>query len=702
MGNKITLSIDDEEKSKYVYIDYEYNGVNQKRLNVVSVSFMWASEISTRWLHKNKTNKEELRQDLIDFHNEGYTFVAFSSEAEARSFLSLSMNNDRRLITQMRWIDLYTEYKCISNHNARICYGKHLVKGTVINIREPKPKWERKEGEKESPPMQYGLASALYKFLGVVIDTDHKEKIRDIIIASPNEFSTPQKKAILEYNESDIIYLPKLHKEINKEYRRVLPRKEHAKIEKEMLLRGEYGARTAIMSMDGYPVDTISARNFSNSVSTILSDIQRDINRLFPAIKPFQFCTKELKYKWRQKETRQWIETLPEAIRAGWMRTKKSTKFPKGQYSLSVDAFRRFYSERHNYSEDSLGNQFVRYLTTKTNLNGFLPPPKGKKCFWDFVGQDGRVRPFWNTFGSQSSRTQPSATSFLYLKSAWMRVLNVPPRGVAIGSIDYGSEEFLIAALQSGDMNMITAYMSGDVYFYFAKLARAVPQDAKREDYEGIRDKFKQVVLSMQYLMTKFGLAIRLTEVTGEYHTEEEAQDFIDMFNEAFPDFYDYREQVLIDYYEDGYLKLPCGWLMLGDNTNFRSATNCPTQGFGASIMRLAVKLAQDRGLQVMQTLHDALYIMFKSKNTQSMKVLGDCMKEAFVHYFPKEMKKYAVKIRLDSAIWSLDYPDKVEVIEVEGMKIKKMQKYIDPRGKKEYQRFKGYFNSNGEGLDIL
>ena len=688
--------------SKYCYLDFEYNSVNTKRLNVVSVSFTTEEYgTETHWLHR--LFKVQLRnlETFKKYHAEGYTFVAYSSEAEARSIMSLSPQSNRKLVTGMKWIDLYTEYKHISNHNARICYGKHLVGGRVIRLKAPKPKWERKEGEKASPPMEYGIASALFKFLGVQIDSERKTKMRDLIISSPKEFSQPQMKAILEYNESDIVYLEPLHKAMMKEYQRLLTRKQLRTLEDEMLLRGEYGARTAVMSYDGYPVDVCAARNFSDSVPFILSDIQRDINRLFPDVKPFKFCHKEVKFKWAQKETREWIDTLPEEIRKGWKRTPKSTKHPKGQYGLSLEAFQRFFTQRHQYTEDSLGNQFVRYLSTKQNLNGFLPPAKGKRNFWDFVGVDGRVRPFWNTYGSQSSRTQPSATSFLYLKSAWMRVLNVPPLGIAIGSIDYGSEEFLIAALQSGDQNMIDAYMSGDVYFFFAKLAGAVPKESIREDHEDIRDKFKAVVLSMQYLMTKWGLAIKLTEVTGRYHSEEEAQDFIEMFDEAFPVFCEYREQVLSEYYEDELLKLPCGWYMFGDNMNFRSVTNCPTQGFGGSIMRLAVRYAQDRGLQVMQTLHDALYIMFKSNDVKSMKVLGDCMLEAFAFYFPKEVQKYAKRIRLDSAIWSLDYEDKVENIIVEGMKIKKMQKYIDPRATKEYEKFKQYFIKD-EALDVL
>ena len=39
------------------------------------------------------------------------------------------------------------------------------------------------------------------------------------------------------------------------------------------------------------------------------------------------------------------------------------------------------------------------------------------------------------------------------------------------------------------------------------------------------------------------------------------------------------------DYQKAGYIKLPCGWYMWGDNDNMRSVGNCPIQGFGGSII---------------------------------------------------------------------------------------------------------------------
>ena len=57
--------------------------------------------------------------------------------------------------------------------------------------------------------------------------------------------------------------------------------------------------------------------------------------------------------------------------------------------------------------------------------------------------------------------------------------------------------------------------------------------------------------------------------------------------------------EALEEYKIKGYIFLPDGWFMWGDNDNFRSVGNVPIQGLGSCIMRKAVELAQDRGLDV-------------------------------------------------------------------------------------------------------
>ena len=314
-----------------------------------------------------------------------------------------------------------------------------------------------------------------------------------------------------------------------------------------------------------------ATRNFSKQVPFILLECQRDINSQFPKERPFKWEKKTCRYTWNQTATRDWIAKNHDVKK--WMTTDT------GKISLALEAFEKFYSYRHTYPEGNYGAQMVRFLKLKQSLYGFNDSGGKRKNFWDSVGSDGRVRPYLNIYGAQSSRSQPGASGFMFLKPAWMRALVVPKPGKFMAGIDYGQQEFLLSALESGDEDMIEAYMSGDPYLHTAKLCGAVPKDGKREDYKEARELFKNTTLGISYQMTKYGLAIKLTNDTGRKWSEDEAQEQIDTFYKAYPGLREWQEKIMEDYTEGYGIRLPCGWRMWCDNDNLRSVCNVPIQG---------------------------------------------------------------------------------------------------------------------------
>jgi len=485
-----------------------------------------------------------------------------------------------------------------------------------------------------------------------------------------------------------------LKDKIFEKYKELLgPKYDEKQILEEMLLRGRYAAHTAVMERDGYPINVEATRNFSDSVADILEAVQRDINSRFPGT--FRWKRPERKFSWNQIQTKDWIsKNCPVDL---WMKTDKD------DISLSLEAWEKFFPFKHEYPADNFGAQIVRYLKIKQSLNGFMPKNEKSKTrsFWDYVGKDGRVRPYMNIYGAQSSRSQPAAGGFLFLKPSWMRSLCEPEDGKIIGAADYSQEEFFIQALKSEDMNMIQGYLSGDIYFHFAKLAKAVPMDGKKEDYKKIRNLFKGTTLALSFLMTKVGLARKLTQDTGEEVTEDQAQEFIDLFYSSFPALGEYQQKLIDEYGYGIPIKLECGWYMWCDSDNFRSSTNAPIQGLGASIMRKAVDLCYERGLKVIFTLHDALYIEFDRGDWHKMDILNECMKEAFVFYFKGKMKEYAKNIRLDPYMWGKGLKQDGEIITPKGEHIHTYETYIDDRAGDEYKKFSVYFKKNS-GMDIL
>jgi hypothetical protein len=392
--------------------------------------------------------------------------------------------------------------------------------------------------------------------------------------------------------------------------------------------------------MLGYPINYTALKRFSGDTNKILRQEAEEVNRQYPEIKPFIWNSKTQRYVQKAAPLRAWIEAQNHPH---WLRTDK------GALSLSLDAWEQFYDS----NSPSLGGAMRKYLRTKQSLNGFLPRGVGSKrrSFWEFVGDDHRVRPYFGIYGAQSARSQPAATGFLPLKANWMRAFIQPPKGRAIVGIDYGSQEVLISALLSEDGEMIKAYESGDPYMYFAKLDGAIPWDGTKEGYANERSIYKTVTLGISYLMGARSLAFKLT---GN-HIE--------------------------DYFDAGSfakVKLPCGWYMWADNPNRKSVGNVPIQGFGSSIMRKAVALAQDRGLNVIYTLHDAIYVEYDTNDKTAVDKLKMSMDEGFRYYFPDHLKNRA-SCRLDVFAWSQDFEAPNNI-------------YVDKKGENDYLKYREYF----------
>ncbi len=678
------------DQKNYIALDFEFNRVTHPSLNLVSCVTLEikngvAQAPKRWWLHNDKKQWKSLTKYLSGFSS----VLAYAAVAEARCYLTLGLNP-----LDFSWVDLFLEYRMLTNHNDDLCYGQQLVDGKVKFVVKPKPKWERTEEDRGSGfKPTHSLAEATYKILGEIRDTEHKEAMRQLIISDPTSFTEEERESILDYNVEDVEMLPQLLSGMKGKFKSLVGGNTFllSSYIEEASWRGRYAAHTARMESYGYPIDFEKTKNFSNKVSAILDNCQRDINSMFPDIRPFKWEKKTQRFRWDQKATKEWISKNHDVSK--WVKTDT------GGISLSLESFERFYHFKHDYPKGNFGAQMLRFLKLKQSLYGFVPSAGGKsKSFWDSVGPDKKVRPYMNIYGAQSSRSQPASTGFMFLKPAWMRALVMPPPGYFMAGIDYGSQEFFVSGIKSGDENMIDAYLSGDPYLAFIKLAGIVPANATKASHFAEREAGKSSVLGMSYLMTKYGLAIKLTQDTGRTWTEEEAQEQIDLFYEAFPDLKEYQDNLLEEYLDNGFIKLSDGWYMWGDNDNHRSISNVPIQGEGACVMRRAVDLAYEKGIYVPFTLHDALYMIGKVGEEDKISDLRDAMLEAFMWYMPEKYKSVAAKIRLEPFAWSPDYTGRGEEMALkDGWKVPISDLYIDGRAKAEYDRFSPYFLTTEE-----
>lgn len=652
-----------------MYLDFEFNGTAEPLLNLVCGTTLLDGDLKEWWLHKNKFAHDQLAYYLSQHKDK--TLVAYAAEAEARSLISLGLDP-----IEWEWIDLYYEYRMLQNHNHDLIYGKQLIDGKV--------KRTNVYGEKG----RQSMAAAIYKMLGIIIDTDHKTKMRDIIISTDEALIEENKQAIQEYCNSDVVHLPNLLTAISRYYPKVIPSSELHRLPSEVRLRGEYAVRTAKMLHLGYPVNLEWLNNFSGNARQVMETCQRDINRQFPDDPPFKYIKRESRFAMTERVIRDWVE---KTHGDEWKMTEG------GALSLSLEAFTEKYSYSHDYPEGHMGAQMIRYLKLKQAMNGFNP--NAEKTIFDALGSDGRIRAHLNPYGAQSSRSQAKSTSFIFLKPAWQRSMVQPSRGRAIASIDWSSVEFLLSALLSKDKVMLSAYSSGDVYLAFGKSIGWIPKEGAKKSHKFERDVCKSLVLGLSYMMSKYGLARKLTDDTGKVFTEDDAQELVEQFEETYADFTEWRKEYIESYGDNRYVRLPCGWYMFGDNDNFRSVGNVGTQGISASILRRAVKLCQEKGLDVIFTLHDAVYIEYDSGNLEAIDILKECMDEAFLYYFEGSSKEYAKMIRCEAETWSPDYETK-KVVTPKGFEVTMETIHQDERATTEWNLFGKYMmTSLGEEL---
>ena len=670
--------------TKQLFIDYEFRNLVGPKRDLVCVSYKVGLEGETKsvWLEGSKENQHAHALKMRDYAKD-HTFIAYT-EAEAYCLLQLWDEFDCPP-EHFEQYDLYLEYRMLTNYNYALAYGPQLIGDKVVTTTPPRNKWKIKSEEEEDKEKhhkpRHSLAAATYKLLGVTRDTKHKNEMRDLII-SGKELSPEDKEAITLYCEDDVKDLPKIYLAVCQHLYDLSPTKDIKLLRKEMLLRGDYSIRTARMSMLGYPIDEPKLRKFSAATKEIIKEAQESINRDYPDVAPFQWNKKSQTYRQKRDKISKWIDDN----HPDWPRTDT------GQYELRLETVRNYYRSQSK----GFGGAFNRYLYLKQSLNGFMPRSENAKTpsFWEALGDDGRIHPSFGIYGSSTARSQPRAYSYLLLKSNWMRSFLLARQGRAIVTIDYGSQEFLISALLSQDSNMISAYESGDPYLYFGKLDGGIPKDGTKETHGEERNVYKTIVLGMSYLMGPSGLRKKLENDLDRSYTEEQAEELINSFREAFPDFSEWQSDYIEDYFDAGSskLKLPCGWYLYGDvpRFKFRTVGNHAIQGTGSSILRKAVSIAQDKGLDVILTLHDALYVEYDSFDFNAIDLLRESMDEAFRFYFKGRMRERAT-CRMDAFTWSRDY-EKGERETPRGFSFETSNIYLDRKGAKEYSQFIKYF----------
>jgi DNA polymerase I-like protein with 3'-5' exonuclease and polymerase domains len=152
---------------------------------------------------------------------------------------------------------------------------------------------------------------------------------------------------------------------------------------------------------------------------------------------------------------------------------------------------------------------------------------------------------------------------------------------------------------------MLDMYDSGDPYLAFTKRVGAVPRSATRTSHAEVRDKYKTMLLAVQYGMATETLAARLG--VGRF----EAAQMLGQHREGFAQYWRWSDDWVQHALQAGTTRTVLGWTCTVGVTEFneRSIRNWPVQAHGAEILRVACIMAARRGIKLLAPVHDAVLI---------------------------------------------------------------------------------------------
>ena len=407
----------------------------------------------------------------------------------------------------------------------------------------------------------YSLAGALRYFCEDELDVARKDEMRDRILQGP-PFTRAEREAILQYCEDDTVRgLARLVAHIVP----TIPSLPHA------LFRAKFQWVMAQAQHRGVPIDGPKKNLIGRHWSGMRADLVRKLDQSFGV-----YEIEDGEPHWRN-------ENFANLLRRHGM---SWPVLPSGSLDQTDQTFREM-AARYPFIEPL---RELRYSLSKLRLSSLQ------------VGSDHRNRVLLSGYKTKTARNAPGASEFVFGPAKWIRFLITPPPGSALVHRDYSQQEVRIAAVLSGDMELLKACESGDVYLGIAQQLGFLRDGMTAAETKAVRTLFKTVVLGIQYGLGARSLAIR----TGISFYE--AGEILARLRARFRVFEEYACHVADHAGLFLELSTPFGWVMqCPPGINPRTVRNFPIQSTGSEILHVACVMAERRGIQVVAPVHDAI-----------------------------------------------------------------------------------------------
>jgi hypothetical protein len=215
---------------------------------------------------------------------------------------------------------------------------------------------------------------------------------------------------------------------------------------------------------------------------------------------------------------------------------------------------------------------------------------------------------------TKTGRCAAKGKHWIWAGPAWMRGAVQPTEGSFLAYLDYESEEFAFAAVQSGDEGMMACYLSGDPYAAVGIAMGIMPAGATKLTHPTLRERCKVICLGINYGMQAWGLAERLGI------SEEVAGDLLRRHRQAFPKYWRWIEGMIAHAKAHKMIVTPFGWPMyVQRGINPRTLQNWPQQALGGDLLRLATMGLVHEGVRIATLVHDAILIEGASRDVAGL-----------------------------------------------------------------------------------
>jgi hypothetical protein len=453
-------------------------------------------------------------------------------------------------------------------------------------------------------PIETGLIAACHDF-GVldVTSLEEKDASRDRILAG-YPFTNEEMRKILDYCHGDVKMLRELAN-------RMVPKIEDLD---QAFHRGRCMKAMACIEWNGVPVDT----EMLGKLNRYALPVRRKVVQAFEVEWKAGICAFDKNgvphFTWKGYTA--WVRGL------GF--DEKSWPFDGGRASADDKEVLTPMAVMHAAS--------LPVLEEFRQLRKFLTSAKSEFKFP--VGPDGRNRSQFKPFSAISGRSQPPTSENVSNAAKALRSLVKPKPGEVFIHRDWSNAEYGIAAALSHDNKRWDHYLLRDAYLVKAADYGFCTYTATKETHRELRNKFNPVVLAGQYGQTAKGLA-KILDISVEQarrYQEREAKLY-PAYNAWLRDNEEFRT-------ERGFVETQFGWRLHIPITGstprnhaahlVRQAMNLPMQGNCNEIMRYALCLATERGIDVGATCHDAFdYVAPAGSWEWTDAAMKACMDEA-------------------------------------------------------------------------